>query len=57
MLTKLLLIGLAIVLFFGLVMYTRFTFDGNEDSWICENGAWVKHGYPGVPRPVGNCVK
>jgi hypothetical protein len=26
-----------------------------EDSWICQNGLWVKHGAPSKPKPVGVC--
>jgi len=27
-----------------------------EDSWICDNGEWVKHGYPISPKPTSECV-
>jgi len=26
-----------------------------EDSWICQNGGWVKHGNPSAPRPTESC--
>jgi hypothetical protein len=26
-----------------------------EDSWICSNGEWVKHGNPSAPKPEGQC--
>lgn len=26
-----------------------------EDTWICQNGAWVKHGNPTFPMPTRNC--
>jgi hypothetical protein len=28
---------------------------GNEDNWICENGAWIKHGNPREARPETLC--
>ncbi len=28
-----------------------------EDSWICENGQWVKHGNPNYPAPSIPCNK
>lgn len=33
---------------------------GDEDTWIKENGNWVKHGNPSSPAPVENfeeCAK
>lgn len=27
-----------------------------EDTWICQNGIWVKHGNPSSPMPIGGCV-
>jgi len=26
-----------------------------EDTWICKDGAWVKHGNPSGPMPTGSC--
>jgi len=26
-----------------------------EDRWICENGTWVKHGFPSAQRPQSGC--
>ena len=28
---------------------------GPEDTWICEDGQWVKHGVPYTPMPEGEC--
>ncbi len=28
-----------------------------EDTWICENGSWVKHGNPIDPQPTKECAK
>ncbi len=24
---------------------------GDEDTWLCNNGQWVKHGNPSAPMP------
>ena len=28
-----------------------------ENSWLCENGEWVKQGNPSIPAPTGECKK
>jgi len=33
----------------------RFALGGPEDSWICVNGEWVKHGMPNAPMPTEEC--
>jgi hypothetical protein len=43
-----LLIVLAII--FGIRTLTP------EDSWICENGAWLRHGNPASPMPTSACA-
>lgn len=35
--------------------FIRFIIGGNEDSWICVNGQWVKHGSPSAPKPEEAC--
>jgi len=30
-------------------------FRSPEDSWICQNGQWVKHGNPSSPMPTSGC--
>jgi hypothetical protein len=37
------------------VLSIRIIFGGNEDTWICQSGAWVKHGNPSSPKPEGGC--
>src|SRR3989344_1196103 len=37
------------------VMFFSFVFGGDEDTWICSGGQWVKHGNPSSPKPEGNC--
>lgn len=33
----------------------RFGFSGGEDTWLCENGQWVKHGSPSAAKPTTGC--
>jgi len=28
---------------------------GAEDTWLCQNGQWVKHGQPRAPQPTAAC--
>jgi spore germination protein GerM len=28
---------------------------GDEDTWLCRNGQWVKHGNPSSPKPTAPC--
>ncbi len=37
------------------IFVARFLFGGNEDTWICGNGQWVKHGNPSAPMPETGC--
>jgi hypothetical protein len=30
---------------------------GNEDTWICSNGNWVKHGHPSASMPTKPCAQ
>lgn len=32
-------------------------FSGDEDTWLCQNGQWVRHGNPSSPMPVSECLK
>lgn len=51
---KTLIILVAIILiWFGL----RFTIGGGEDTWICKNGEWIKHGVPRDPKPDKVCKR
>lgn len=50
---KLLIIIVSIIfLLFGLVLLR-----GNEDSWLCQNNQWIKHGFPSYPKPESPCGK
>lgn len=33
----------------------RFLFGGDEDTWICSEGQWVKHGNPSASMPQTDC--
>lgn len=35
--------------------YLRFVVGGDEDTWICDNGQWIKHGVPSAPMPTSGC--
>jgi len=37
------------------LLIVRFIIGGDEDTWICSNNQWVKHGNPREPQPVVNC--
>ncbi|MBL7150633.1 hypothetical protein ISS86_01740 [Candidatus Microgenomates bacterium] len=36
-------------------LFIRFVIGGSEDSWICEDSQWVKHGHPSAPMPGYAC--
>lgn len=54
---KKILIPLLLVVVIGLsgLFVTRFLFGGDEDTWICSGGQWVKHGNPSSPMPQIGC--
>jgi len=43
---------LAIILI-GIVLAIRFSSD--EDTWLCKDGVWVKHGNPSSEKPLNGC--
>ncbi|TSC91433.1 MAG: hypothetical protein CEN90_562 [Parcubacteria group bacterium Licking1014_17] len=45
------IVMLVIAVWFGI----RFFIGGNEDTWICDNGQWVRHGNPSAPKPTEEC--
>lgn len=51
------LILLLFVVLIGLagLFVARFLFGGDEDTWICANNQWVKHGNPSKPMPQTGC--
>ena len=38
-----------VILIVVIILGIRFIFGGSEDTWICVNGEWVKHGVPSAP--------
>ena len=46
---------LLIILVIVSIVVFRFIFGGPEDTWICDNGNWVKHGMPASPMPFEPC--
>lgn len=47
------LIGLIIFAVLSVMFVARILTD--EDSWVCQNGKWVKHGNPNSPMPSEQC--
>lgn len=37
------------------LLTVRFFFGGDEDTWLCQDGQWVKHGNPSAPAPTTGC--
>ena len=54
---KLLYFGLFLLLILVVVFTVRFIFGGPEDTWLCENNQWVKHGNPQNSPPATGCLK
>jgi len=52
---KRLLIIIIIFLLLLILALSLVYFKGKEDSWVCENGQWVKHGNPTEPMPDYPC--
>ncbi len=50
LLTLLILVGVG-----GVALGARLLLGGNEDTWICVNNQWIKHGNPSVPMPIEGC--
>lgn len=36
-------------------LFIRFVLGGSEDSWLCVDGEWVKHGNPSAAMPQAGC--
>ncbi len=52
---KIFIVGVVLVLIFVAIVAIRFFLSGDEDTWICQNGRWVKHGSPREPMPETGC--
>ncbi len=44
-----------IVIFIVFLVIAFARFSSSEDSWICENGKWIKHGNPSSLVPTSEC--
>lgn len=38
-----------------LLLIVRFIIGGDEDTWLCDNGQWIKHGNPTAAQPTTGC--
>lgn len=38
-----------------LALTARFFAGRDEDTWLCQNGQWVRHGQPNTPAPTTGC--
>lgn len=47
-------IFIAVILVIIVVLGVRF-FSGDEDTWLCQDGGWVKHGNPSAAKPTSVC--
>ena len=48
-------IFISIFLLFAVLGFLRMIVGGGEDTWICVEGEWVKHGVPVAPKPETPC--
>ncbi|MDD4901279.1 MAG: GerMN domain-containing protein [Patescibacteria group bacterium] len=46
--------GLIIVILAVVILGIRFL-SGSEDTWLCQNGVWIRHGNPYAPQPTSGC--
>jgi len=44
-----------IVLIFIILLFLIFLIRGSDDTWICKNGEWIKHGNPSELKPEIPC--
>lgn len=44
-----------VIIIIVIIFVLRFGLGGSEDTWLCEDGAWVKHGVPTGPPPETDC--
>ena len=51
---KIIIVGIVLI---AVVFLVRFVLGGPEDSWICQNGEWIKHGNPTADKPIKACEK
>ena len=44
-----------IVIFIAILIVLGIRLSSPEDTWICENGIWIKHGNPYTQVPPYDC--
>jgi hypothetical protein len=44
-----------VILIVAILLIVVFIIRGSEDTWICDNGEWVKHGVPNASKPTEPC--
>lgn len=49
------IIVLAVILVIVAGLVVASLLRGEEDTWLCENGQWVKHGQPSAAQPTTGC--
>lgn len=54
---NIIIIILSVIIVVLAIFMLRFILSGKEDSWICENGEWIKHGNPSEAHPDLPCGK
>jgi putative hemolysin len=48
-------IAIIVAIIFAAILIVRFSTP--EDTWICENDQWIRHGNPDSPMPQSGCGK
>lgn len=48
---------LIIILFIALAGAALILLRGAEDTWVCGQMGWEKHGHPSAPQPAGQCLR
>lgn len=52
---RLWIIIILLVVLAGVVLTARFFLGGDEDTWLCQDESWIKHGNPTAPMPTSGC--
>ena len=53
--SKFYILFLSLLSVFVVIFVLRFVIGGDEDTWLCENNQWVKHGQPSYDHPSTGC--
>ena len=48
---------LAMILLVAVLIIRFGVLGGDEDTWICDEGQWVRHGNPTASRPTTPCSR